>query len=125
MIRSWEIVLPLARPLSANDRVGWRARAGQVANLRGNTRLLARNVHHIPRCERIAVCLHVHPRVTRRRDGDNCMPTVKAAVDGLCDAGVIADDDTSHVLHVAPVYHPADGQRMRVVLHVTELEAAS
>ncbi len=52
----------------------------------------------IPRLE--AIMLFVYPLAADRRwkpDVAACYPTVKAAIDGLVDAGVLADDDETHL----------------------------
>jgi hypothetical protein len=40
----------------------------------------------------------LHPEDHRRRDAANWYPSFKAAVDGVIDAGVLEDDDSTHVI---------------------------
>jgi hypothetical protein len=44
---------------------------------------------------------------------------MKALVDGIVDAGVVADDDTEHVTRTMPVILPPDGDP-RLVLVIRE-----
>lgn len=47
-----------------------------------------------------------------------CYPTVKAAIDGIVDAGVIEDDDDRHLIAVTfyPVqYGKTQGLRLRII----------
>ena len=41
-----------------------------------------------------------------RPDCGACYPTVKAAIDGIVDAGVIADDNPDHLLSIT--FYPVD-----------------
>ena len=95
---SWELTLPYAAPpLRANDRRHWGGQARIVAQIRRDTHHMAKFLH-LPRgLERITVCLNWQPNTTRRRDRDGIYPTLKAALDGLVDYGMVADDDASHV----------------------------
>lgn len=88
------------QPLSLNDRRHWRTRHRITQQIKTDvawqTRLL------MPRGTLRRVCVHLlwEPKTARARDGDNLAPTIKAAVDGLVHAGVIADDDTTQVMHL-------------------------
>lgn len=77
----------------------------------------------IPPCEAFAVRLVWQPRDRRRRDADNPFPTIKTAVDGLVDAGVVADDDHTRVRHDGVhIIQPDPGQKTgRMWLEVTPL----
>jgi crossover junction endodeoxyribonuclease RusA len=109
----FEIELPLHRgkaPLTLNQRlnrfeqnrrtqkiresVGWQARAKKL-----------RPVHHI------SVGLHYATGDARRRDTDNLVPTLKAACDGLVDAGVVPDDVPQHMTKIMPTIHNGPGKR--------------
>lgn len=90
-------------PLSLNSRDHWATRHRKVQKLRSEVAVLARH-HKVPACERVAVALVWQPRDRRRRDGDNPFPTIKSAVDGLVDAGVVPDDDHSRVTHQGVIF---------------------
>lgn len=85
--------------INANHRSHWARRAARTAYWR---QLAAWNANLHGRL-RGADYTHVHVTVTitwperRRRDPANWAPTAKAIVDGLVDAGVVADDDAGHV----------------------------
>ncbi|MGH3504490.1 MAG: hypothetical protein ACRDQA_26860 [Nocardioidaceae bacterium] len=103
---TWTLTLPYTRPvLSLNDRSHWAKKAKQTREIREASHFLAR-ANHLPHCERVTVQLHYRQRVRRRIDGENTAPFVKACVDGLRDAGVVDDDDTSRVTHLPLVIHP-------------------
>lgn len=114
--RCWHLTLPYTKPpLSLNDRSHWAAKARTTKAIRHAVTVLAR-AKRVPACDRIAVELHYQQKVARPVDGDNLIATVKPCVDGLRDAGVIADDDTSRVVHHNPVVHtPEPGQRHGLV----------
>ena len=108
--------------LSLNGRGHWSERNKISQEWKTAAWALARQAK-IPPLGRISVVAEYQPPDRRRRDGDNFMPTVKACIDGIVDAGVI-DDDASprYVASIAcrigePVMH---GQ---LVLHVTEAPA--
>ena len=50
------------------------------------------------------------------RDADNCLASLKAAFDGLTDAGLL--DDDRGVTHL-PVKRAKDSEKPRVVIHVS------
>lgn len=110
---TWHLSLPFTRPpLTLNMRHShWSAERRISRQIRQTACVLAR-AQRIPPCARIAVELHYQQRARRRIDGDNLMATVKPCVDGLRDAGVVVDDDSTRVVHHSPVVHePEPGQR--------------
>lgn len=103
----YRILLPITKPLSLNERLHWAAKNRRTQEIRSAVAILARTKpYRIPHLERCTVQLEWRPRTAHRRDGDNTSPTVKAAVDGLRDAKVIDDDDTSRVTHLPVVILP-------------------
>jgi crossover junction endodeoxyribonuclease RusA len=107
--------------VSANDRDHWRVKARKVAEIRyaaeGAVTAAGVAVDVMPH---ITVGLVYVPRDKRRRDADNLVvPLMKALVDGIVDAGVVADDDTEHVTRTMPVILPPDGDP-RLVLVIRE-----
>lgn len=89
--------------ISTNDRQHWRVRAGFTSTWRERTAWRAKQLH-IRAMQRAEIeALLIFP-VRRRRDPHNFMPTIKAAIDGLVDAGVLPDDDSTH-LTVGKVEH--------------------
>lgn len=84
-----------------NDRRHWAQRARNVREWRNAACLLARG-KRIPTCERISVGLVYAPKDARKRDAPNLLASMKPAVDGLVDAGIVVDDDDAHVLCEMP-----------------------
>lgn len=93
-MRSWTLDLGYpAPPMRENDRLHWRARAAKTKDVRERVGWLAKTKlprKQIERCE-----IHLIWSVTdrRRRDSAAANPTLKAAIDGLVDAGILADDN--------------------------------
>lgn len=122
MSREW--VLDFPRPdewITANERTHWAVKAAKVRTWRGAAAVHARAAR-IPLLGRAHVLAEVCMNSNRRRDPLNWAPTVKAAVDGLTDAGCWLDDDASHVvgpdLRIGP---PVKGVA-RLRLTITELD---
>lgn len=94
----------LQPPLTANQRLHWARKAVLTKRCRETACWLAKS-KKLPGAQRLTVTLHYRPKERRRRDAHNLYPTVKALVDGLVDAGVVPDDDTTHVSTPEPVIH--------------------
>ena len=89
-------------PLSLNDRMHWRKKAGITKKVRAGVFLDAES---IPVLGWATVELHYVPRDRRRRDRDNLVATLKPCMDGLVDAGVIPDDTPEYLtwtVHIDP-----------------------
>lgn len=123
--RSWTLELPPtpnAVLLTSNQRMPWRPRARLTRDLRRITWALATNTIGPVGLDRVRIVATVHPGPrTSRFDPHNWQPTVKAAIDGLVDAGVLADDDATRVTEVAFVAGPRAQQRTRLSLTITEV----
>src|SRR5262245_56987221 len=65
--------------------------------IRGEAKLLAKAAK-IPQLDRIHVHGLVVPPNPRIRDPANWYPSFKAAIDGLVDAGVVPDDNPTHLV---------------------------
>lgn len=113
--RSWTLLVDGFDPLSLNDRGHWSKHRQLKAEWRTEVAHLARAAR-IPRLSRIHVVLHAYPKINRRRDSDNLVATLKPCIDGLRDAGVIADDTPDQVTWSAPAIHPSrcDGMPARL-----------
>ena len=55
-----------------------------------------------------------------RHDDENAMVSIKAAYDGIVDAGLVADDDSEHMRKMPPEFK-VDKENPRVVLTITRL----
>ena len=99
--------LPYATPpLTANQRLHWAAKARTTADVRRTAMLLARAAKLPQGVEHVTIELHYTPRDRRRRDADNLVPTLKAACDGLVDAGLVPDDTPDQMTKHMPVIEP-------------------
>lgn len=98
--RRWTLVHE-ARPvtLNAERAAHWRHHRQLTAEWRQAFAWLAR-AHHLPAMQRIAVTATPVLSDRRAQDVGACFPSVKAAVDGLVDAGVIPDDTPAHVVRL-------------------------
>jgi hypothetical protein len=87
--------------LNMNDRTHWRKRAVQVKNWRTAAFAATRNTTYdlLPPCY-VTITLPV--RDSRKRDPSNWFPTAKACVDGMRDAGLWPDDDSTWVTVMEP-----------------------
>jgi len=105
--------------LLSNDRLHWAVRAARTKQLRKAGFAVARQ-QRLPRLGRVKIVAEWQPPDRRRRDAAAIAPTVKALVDGIVDAGVLADDCgtllTEEIYRIGPVY-PAG----RVVLFIEEV----
>lgn len=90
------IEVPQADMLSLNDRADRRAQSSRVRALRAQARVMARAAR-CPSLERARIVAWLRFPDARRRDLHNYMPTLKALVDGLVDAGLLPDDSTAHL----------------------------
>lgn len=120
--------VPVNEWVSANSRYTPHARAHRVAALRLRAAYLARSQKLAPMSGLVRIEARVHGRVNRRTDPANAADTTKPLVDGVVDAGVLADDDHTHVVgpnHVygEPIRSLPKGAH-RIVLTFTQIEGA-
>lgn len=104
------LTIPDAWWMTSNDRPHWADKATRTRNVRHMAAVLAR-ARRIPRYEVVHVTAYVQYPTGGRADPGNASPTVKAAIDGLVDAGVVPDDDHTHV--IGPDYRREVGKSAR------------
>lgn len=116
------ITIPLPpRELSPNHTVGSRGgRLGKAAKIKAYRRTagfvaLAARGRTTLAWPKATAQATFYVKINRRRDADNALASLKAAFDGLRDAGVIADD--SGLTHL-PVVFAVDKVRPRVEIKV-------
>ena len=103
------IDIPSILWLSSNDRLHHMEKARRTRDIRALAAHRARASKPVPTPCRITAII-AYP-TARKADAPNAWPTVKAAIDGCVDAGIIPDDDTSHVpVHA---FERADGKSPR------------
>ena len=95
---AWEAVIRLAAAdvLSLNQRKHWAQATGKRRAIRQLAEQTAR-LSRAPHLQRARLVIHVAFPDRRRRDPHNFMATAKPIVDGLVDAGVLPDDDHTHL----------------------------
>lgn len=99
---SLTLTLPVAVPsmevANANDarREHWAVKSRKARALRARG-ALAWRLAGSPRMDRVRCVVHVYYPDRRKRDVANLHPTVKALVDGMVAAGLLADDDDAHL----------------------------
>lgn len=121
MTRAYGLDLPDSPLISPNDRAHWSKRAECAQVWRTASRLLAKQAR-IPRMDRISVSLDHWPKTKRRQDTDRISLVAKWCVDGIVDAGVVDDDDSTHVPEVVLRMHPPRADKQRTwLLTITEL----
>ena len=95
-ITTYTLAIP-GRPISSNKRMHYRDWAKETARWRLATFEAARNFNLPPLATvKVQACPWLKGR--RSQDVGACMRAVKAAIDGLVDAGVLPDDTPAHVL---------------------------
>lgn len=89
--------------LSANQRMHWAPKAKRTAYLRALGKVYAQVAWDaIPQHDVTHVAAFIGYLRNGTADPANAAPTVKALIDGMTDAGVWADDDSTHV--IGPTY---------------------
>jgi len=107
--------------LTANERPHWSRRAAVTGSIRVAAATLARAAR-IPPAEQAWITVVLHPHNRRRLDPHNWGPSAKAGIDGLVDAGILPDDDYTHLLAVTFLLGPARPAR-QIALHITPVAA--
>lgn len=121
-MNTYTLILPLPDPcLSPNARVHWAKKGRAVKELRRCASLVAlaeMTAARVkpPRWKTATVQVTAYYPVKRRRDKDNLVASLKAAFDGLVDAGMLEDDDG--LTHL-PTVIDIDAMNPRVVMVVT------
>ena len=96
---TYTITVPKVGPyMNANDRPHFRDRAKQTKLWReaGRIATLAAKVPALTPPVHITATVHIADHL--RREVSNLAPTMKAAIDGMVDAGILADDSDAHVI---------------------------
>jgi crossover junction endodeoxyribonuclease RusA len=118
---SYLIKLPVGLQLmNANDRDHWTKRAKASSLIRATARGLCKD---FPRLGRVKIKAVYYASDNRRRDVSNLFPSVKAAVDGIVDAGVIKDDNDKFVVALEMIrgeYNIPGGQLVIEILPVED-----
>jgi len=76
--------------------------------------------HGIPQMRWISVTVEPHQKTGRLQDVGACNPAVKAAIDGLVDAGIVIDDSPEYVKSL--IFLPPKKDRNSLVLYIRGAE---
>lgn len=106
--------------LSANDRMHWAPKS-RITKTWRTIALACAMREELPKgLHRIHITATVHKTTGRKYDVHNLLPTLKAAIDGLVDHGLIADDDNAHL--IGPDMRAGEKRdRAQIVLTITPL----
>ena len=99
MPRTWELKLTVENGrkwLSLNDRDHYRVRATKIKAWRTHTEHAVRAAG-VPTLARATITGHIYKNRAGRYDPHNLFATLKPIIDGIVDAGVLADDDHTHL----------------------------
>lgn len=101
-VKQWAVQLPFKKPpLNANQRLHWAVKSRTTKEIR-QASALALRAEGVPACKQVRVRMLWAVSDKRRRDPSNTMPTQKAIVDGMVDAGVVPDDTPEFVIEEMP-----------------------
>jgi hypothetical protein len=110
--------IPAALWHTSNDRGAWYMFASRKKEIRALAKTVAKAAD-IGTFQIAHVTAHIgYPR-NGTADPGNASPVVKAMLDGLTDAGVWADDDSSHV--IGPDYRREVGVTGKAGIHTVRL----
>lgn len=103
------------KALNMNDRMHWAPKAERVRTWRHAAKAAARNAK-LRNIGPTIVHVTLSVNSSGRRDPSNWYPTVKAICDGLTDAGLWPDDDSTHVATLEPTLVKRPGRSVDVEL---------
>ena len=112
------------RPFTQNSLYGkgnHYTRAAKVKSWRESFAWLAKKAR-MPHMEQCVISAIPHLRDRRAQDTGACFPAVKAAIDGMVDAGVLDDDGPEHVIELR-FFRPVLGSQLgdALMISVTRL----
>lgn len=97
MKQTVDVKVPRSAVLNANDRRHWAPTGDRTRQLRTLGRLAGRSMYPVPAGLRVRIDVDVWKGKASHYDPANLYPSAKAIVDGLRDAGILADDDWKRV----------------------------
>ena len=120
------IPMPGAKECSLNWRGHWAQRARAVKTLRGAAMICALSCSNWsrPNYEKAKVSItFVIPNRHHIKDSDNAMASIKPAIDGCVDAGIIVDDSPDHLQYEMPIIWQVDKERAPLtIIEIERLE---
>lgn len=119
--RTVTVTLPAKLPLlNSNQRLHWATKARRTRLIREAASWCTLALNEAP-MGAVEITAIIHPKTNRRFDPHNFQPTVKAAIDGIVDAQLIADDDATRLVSVAFRAGEKDPTGTRIDLVVQEV----
>lgn len=106
--------------LNSNQRLHWATKARRTRTIRDATAWTTRALNEKP-MSAAKITATIHPKTNHRFDPHNFQPTVKAMIDGIVDAQLIADDDATRLWSVAFQAGPKNPAGTRINLTVKEV----
>jgi crossover junction endodeoxyribonuclease RusA len=97
MLSELTVEVPTNEWLSSNQRPHWAAKSRKTKALRERAYYLAK-AQKLTAPTPASLIVEVGYPKRGRADPENGQPTYKALIDGMVDAGVIPDDDSSHIV---------------------------
>lgn len=117
---TWTLTIESSLPmLNLNQRMHWAKKAALTKHWRRLTYVNAMAADLPRNLGRVHVVAHVTKPTSRAYDVHNLLPTLKAAIDGLVDYGLIPDDTNAHL--VGPDLREGGKGTLGVTLTITEL----
>lgn len=104
------IDIPATEWMSANDRMHWAQKARRTKAVRSRAAWHAKGASLKVPTPTLVVATISYP-TNNRADQSNAAPTVKAILDGLTDAQVWPDDDSTHVIGPHFTRGPKTGEK--------------
>ena len=91
------ILLPAGQTYTSNQQrqMHWSRQSSINRHLRHRGAIEARGIQPMRRASLLIRV--IHPRADKRRDPPNWWPTAKHLIDGVVDAGLIADDSSKYI----------------------------
>jgi crossover junction endodeoxyribonuclease RusA len=95
------VILTIPAPcqfINLNSRTHWAPKAKQTKAWRTAAYVAASNAKLPKGLSRVHIVAHVVKPTSRAYDVHNLLPTLKAAIDGLVDYGLIQDDSNEYLV---------------------------
>jgi crossover junction endodeoxyribonuclease RusA len=117
---TWTLIVPAHETfLNLNQRMHWAKKASLTKAWRKHAQTYAA-VAALPKgLHRVHIVAHVTKPTNRQYDVHNLLPTLKAAIDGLVDYGLIPDDTNQYL--VGPDLRQGGKGDPAIVITITEI----
>jgi hypothetical protein len=118
--RTWTVTIPtIVEFINLNQRHHWAEKARLTRAWRNAAKLFAERADLPKGLERVHITAHIIKTTSRQYDVHNLLPTLKAAVDGLVDYGLIPDDSNEYL--VGPDLRQGGKGTPGIIITITEL----